>query len=139
MILRRLKYFEKSLKKLETKYLGHEIIAIDEVSFRLATTYKRIWFPRGETPRGAFFWSSKKLITFAALTSNHKFYYDFYESQNSLTFMHFLRELFKTLDENKKYVLILNLCLIKSTIILRVLKRVKKQAKRINTKLGLLA
>jgi len=88
--------------------LDHEIIAIDESSFQLVTTYKRIWFPRGETPRGAFFWSSKKLITFGALFSSGKFYYDFYIAQNSMTFMHFLRELFKKLDKKKKYVLILD-------------------------------
>ena len=88
--------------------MGYEIIAIDEASFQLTTTYKKIWFPRGETPRGAFFWSSKKLITFGALTSNHKFYYDFYESQNSLTFKHFLRSLFEKLDKKKKYVFILD-------------------------------
>jgi putative transposase len=88
--------------------VGYEIVAIDEAGFHLQTTYKRIWFPRGETPRGAFFWSSKKLITFGALTSSHKFYYDFYIAQNSLTFMHFLRELFKTFDQKKKYVLILD-------------------------------
>lgn len=88
--------------------MGYEIVAIDEASFHLETTYRRIWFPRGETPRGAFFWSSKKLITFGALTSSHKFYYDFYIAQNSLTFMHFLRELFKTFEEKKKYVLIMD-------------------------------
>lgn len=88
--------------------MGYEIIAIDEASFQLTTTYKKIWFPRGETPRGAFFWSSKKLITFGALTSDHKFYYDFYDSQNSLTFKHFLRGLFEKLDKKKKYVLILD-------------------------------
>lgn len=64
--------------------MDYEIIAIDEASFHLTTTYKKIWFPTGETPRGAFFWSSKKLITFGALTSDHKFYYDFYESQLSV-------------------------------------------------------
>lgn len=88
--------------------MDYEIIAIDEASFNLTTTYKKIWFPRGETPRGAFFWSSKKLITFGALTSNHKFYYEFYDSQNSLTFKHFLRTLFERLDKKKKYVLILD-------------------------------
>jgi transposase len=89
--------------------LGYEIIAIDEASFHLTTTYKRIWFPRGETPRAAFFWSNKKLITFAALTSNHEFYYDFYDTQNSLTFKHFLNEMFeKIVDKNKKYVLIMD-------------------------------
>ncbi len=88
--------------------MGHEIIAIDEASFQLTTSYKKIWFPRGETPRGAFFWSSKKLITFGALTTEHKFYYDFYCAQNSMTFMHFLRELFKKISRKKKYVLILD-------------------------------
>jgi len=88
--------------------LGHEIIAIDEASFQLTTTYKKIWFPRGETPLGAFFWSNKKLITFGALTSEHKFYYDFYYLQNSLTFKHFLRTLFEKLDKKKKYFLILD-------------------------------
>lgn len=88
--------------------MGHEIIAIDEASFHLTTTYKKVWFPRGETPRAAFFWSSKKLITFGALTSNHEFFYDFYDVQNSMTFMHFLRQLFEKLNKNKKYVLILD-------------------------------
>ena len=88
--------------------MGYEIIAIDEAGFQLTTTYKKIWFPRGETPRGAFFWSSEKLITFGALFSSGKFYYDFYDSQNSLTFRHFLRELFKRLNRKKKYVLILD-------------------------------
>ena len=88
--------------------MGHEIVAIDEAGFNLTTTYKKIWFPRGETPRGAFFWSNKKLITFGALTSSHKFYYDFYVAQNSITFMHFLRELFKTFDRKKKYLLIMD-------------------------------
>jgi putative transposase len=88
--------------------LGHEILAIDEASFHLTTTYKRMWFPRGETPRGAFFWSNKKLITFGALTSDHKFFYDFYDAQNSLTFKHFLRQVFERLDKNKKYILIMD-------------------------------
>jgi transposase len=88
--------------------LGHEIIAIDEAKFQLTTTYKKIWFPRGETPRAAFFWSSKKLITFGALTSRNKFYYDFYDSQNSLTFKHFLRTLFNRLSRKRMYVLVLD-------------------------------
>ncbi len=88
--------------------MGYEIIAIDEAKFQLTTTYKKIWFPRGETPRAAFFWSSKKLTTFGALTSSHKFYYDFYDSQNSLTFMNFIRTFFSRLSKRKRYVLILD-------------------------------
>jgi len=74
----------------------------------LNTNYKRIWFPKGEKPKRAFFWSNKKLIVFGALTSSHRFYYDFYCSQNSVTFSLFLRNLFRWLNPNKRYVLILD-------------------------------
>ena len=33
--------------------MDHELVAIDEASFQLATSYKRIWFPKGEKPKGA--------------------------------------------------------------------------------------
>jgi putative transposase len=88
--------------------VGHILVAFDEATFQHETTYKRIWFPRGEKPRGAFFWSSKKIITFGALSSTNKFYYDFYESQNSLTFKHFLSTYIPTLNRRKKYVFILD-------------------------------
>jgi len=86
--------------------MGYELVSIDEASFQLQTSYKRIWFPKGEKPKRAFFWSNKKLIVFGALTSSSKFYYDFFCSQNSFTVCCFLRNLFDRLDSNKKYVLI---------------------------------
>lgn len=88
--------------------MGFVIVAFDEVKFQLEASYKRIWFPKGEKPKGAFFWSSKKLLTFGALTSSHKFFYDFYDAQNSLTFRCFLRRFIKTLSRRKKYVFILD-------------------------------
>ena len=88
--------------------MDHILVAFDEVSFQLTTSYKRIWFPKGEKPKGAFFWSSKKLITFGALTSDHKFYYDFYDAHNSMIFKHFLRNFIGTIDLKKKYVFILD-------------------------------
>ena len=88
--------------------MGYELVAIDEASFQLKENYKRIWFPKGEKPKGAFFWSNKKLIVFGALTSSSEFYYDFYVAQNSLTFSFFLKDLFDWLKPNKKYVLILD-------------------------------
>lgn len=88
--------------------MGYELVAIDEASFQLTTGYKKIWFPKGKKPKGAFFWSNKKLIVFGALTSSSKFYYDFYVAQNSLTFSFFLEDLFAWLDPSKKYVLILD-------------------------------
>ena len=84
------------------------IVAFDEVKFQLEPVYKRIWFPKGEKPQGAFFWSSKKLLTFGALTSNHKFFYEFYDAQNTVTFLCFLQTFIKTLDRKKKYVFILD-------------------------------
>jgi len=85
-----------------------ELVSIDEASFQLKTSYKRIWFLKGEKPKGAFFWSNKKLIVFGALTSSSKFYYDFFCSQNTFTFCCFLQNLFDWLDKDKKYVLILD-------------------------------
>ena len=88
--------------------MGYEIVSIDEASFQLTTGYKRIWFLKGKKPKGAFFWSNKKLIVFGALTSSSKFYYNFYVAQNSFTFSLFLEELFVWLDPNKKYVFVLD-------------------------------
>lgn len=88
--------------------MGYELVSIDEASFQLRAEYKRIWFPKGEKPKGAFFWSNKKLIVFGALTSSSKFYYEFYNSQNSLMFCHFLSSLLAWLKQDQKYVLILD-------------------------------
>jgi transposase len=99
---------ERNSKKKQSQYLGHEIIAIDEVSFQLQTNFKRIWFEKGKKPKGAFFWSNKKLIVFGAQRECEKLYYEFHTAQNSLTFMSFLAGLFETLNPDKKYVLILD-------------------------------
>lgn len=63
---------------------------------------------RGQKPRGVFFWSNKKLNVFGALTSENKFYYDFFIAQNSLTYKAFLSDFVETLDQRKKYVFILD-------------------------------
>jgi len=81
-----------NLKKLQQEYLGFILVTFDEAKFQLAPEFKRIWFPKGEKPKGAFFWCSEKLLTFGALTSDHEFFYDFYDAQNSLTFSHFLQK-----------------------------------------------
>ena len=88
--------------------MGHELVSIDEVGFQIKTNYKRIWFPKGEKPKRAFFWSNKKLTVFAALTSSSKFYYEFHIAQNSFIFYCFLESLFAWLDPSKKYVFILD-------------------------------
>lgn len=74
----------------------------------MTPTFKRIWYPCGKKPKGAFFWSSKKLHVFGALTNKHRLFYDFYEQQNSLTFRHFLRSFIATLNPKGKYVFILD-------------------------------
>lgn len=88
--------------------MGHELVSIDEASFQITTSYKRIWFLKGEKPKRAFFWSNQKLTVFGALTSSSRFYYNFYNSQNSFTFSLFLENLFAWLDQSKKYVFVLD-------------------------------
>ena len=107
--------------------MGYEVVSIDEVSFQLTTSYKRIWFLKGEKPKGAFFWSNKKLTVFGALTSSSKFYYDFYCSQNSFTFSIFLENLFAWLDPSKKYVFVLDNAGFHKTNIVRELFEEQKE------------
>jgi transposase len=88
--------------------MGAVIVAFDEAKFQLEPSYKRIWFPKGEKPKGAFFWSSKKLLTFAALSSDHAFFYEFYDAQNTVTFLSFLQGFVKTLNPKKRYVFVMD-------------------------------
>lgn len=67
-----------------------------------------MWFPRGEKPRGFFFWSNKKLSIFGALIDGKKLYYEFYSSLNSATYLAFLDHFAKSLRKGKKYVFILD-------------------------------
>ncbi len=108
--------------------MGRELVSIDEASFQLNTGYKGIWFLKGEKPKGAFFWSNKKLIVFGALTSSSRFYYDFYIAQNSLTFSFFLENIFAWLEPNKKYVFILdNTGFHKADVVKKLLEREKER------------
>lgn len=88
--------------------MDYSIITFDEASFRLVPVYKRIWFFRGETPKGVFFWSNKKLNIFGALINGRKLFYKFYNSLNSLTYIAFLYGLRKKLSRRKKYVFLLD-------------------------------
>ena len=106
--------------------MDYELISIDESSFQLTTGYKRIWFLKGKKPKRAFFWSSKKLIVFGALTSSSKFYYNFYVAQNSFTFSLFLEELFVWLDPSKKYVFILDNAGFHKTDVVKAILKEKK-------------
>lgn len=107
--------------------MDHDIVAIDEVGFQLQTNDKRIWFPRGEKPKGAFFWSNKKITVCGALTNKGHFFYDFLEGQNSFTFACFLKKLFGWLDPHKKYVFILdNAGWHKTKVILNILEKHKE-------------
>ena len=88
--------------------MGYILVAFDEVGFQLTTNYKQIWFPTGEKPKGAFFWSSKKLIAFGALTSEHQFYHEFQPAHNTFTFCCFLHSFIQSLDPQKKYLFLLD-------------------------------
>lgn len=86
--------------------MDYSIVTFDEASFRLVPVYRRVWFLRGQKPKGVFFWSNKKLNVFGALIDGRKMFYDFFDSQNSLTYLAFLERFLETLSKDKKYVFI---------------------------------
>ena len=83
--------------------MGYSIVTFDEASFRLVPVYRRVWFFKGERPKGVFFWSNKKLNIFGALIDGNKLFYEFYDSMNSLTYKAFLSDFIEQLS-NRKYV-----------------------------------
>lgn len=88
--------------------MGFSIITFDEASFRLVPVYKKVWFFKGEKPKGIFFWSNKKINIFGALIDGKKLYYEFYDSLNTLVFKAFLSGLMKKLNKKKKYLFLLD-------------------------------
>lgn len=88
--------------------MGYSIITFDEASFRLVPVYKRVWFFRGEKPKGIFFWSNKKLNIFGALIDGKKLFHEFYAELNSFTYRSFLYSLTKRLSKKKKYLFLLD-------------------------------
>ena len=88
--------------------MDHELITFDEVGLRLVPVYKKVWFFKGEKPRGVFFWSNKKLNLIGALVNGEKVHYEWHDSLNSLTFKSFLVDFIKTLSSKKKYVFLLD-------------------------------
>ena len=81
--------------------MGYTIVTFDEAGFRLVPVYKRVWFMKGEKPKGVFFWSNKKLNIFGALIEGKRLYYEFYDSMNSLTYKAFLSEFIHRLPKGK--------------------------------------
>lgn len=81
-------------------------MSFDEVSFRLVPVYRKMWYLKGQKPRGKFFWSNKKITIFGALKDNGELFCEDFDGQNSLTYMAFLSDFIDTLDKNKKYVFI---------------------------------
>lgn len=88
--------------------MDHIVVCFDEASFRLVPVYRKRWFFKGKKPQAIFWWCNKKLNVFGALINGQELFYDFFDAQNSITFKAFLSRLFEVLDENKKYVFILD-------------------------------
>jgi transposase len=88
--------------------VGFSLVMFDEAGFRLVPVYKRVWFFRGEKPQSVFFWSKKKLEIFGALVDGKKFYYEWYDSLNTLTYLSFLINFMEQLPKKKKYVFLLD-------------------------------
>ena len=83
------------------------IVTFDEASFRIVPIYRRVWFIKGERPRGVFFWSNKKINIFGALINGEKLYYKWHVSLNTLTFKSFLSGFMKQLPAGN-YVFLLD-------------------------------
>lgn len=50
-----------------------------------------MWFFKGETPEGVFFWSNKKINVMGALINGKEIYYEWHTSLNTVTFYFFLK------------------------------------------------
>lgn len=81
--------------------MGYSIVTFDEASFRLVPVYRRVWYFKGEKPKGVFFWSNKKLTIFGALIDGRRLYYEFYDAMNSLTYKAFLSSFIEQLPKGK--------------------------------------
>lgn len=88
--------------------MDHTLITFDEVGFRLVPVYRRVWYFKGEKPKGVFFWSNQKLSLIGALTDGKKVFYEWHDSLNSLTFRAFLSSFIDTLSPKKRYVFLLD-------------------------------
>ena len=81
--------------------MGYTIVTFDEAGFRLVPVYRRVWFIKGEKPKGFFFWSNKKLNVFGALIDGKNLHYEFYDSMNTVTYLAFLSEFIEHLPKGK--------------------------------------
>ncbi len=106
--------------------MGHSIVTFDEASFLLVPVYKRVWFMKGEKPKGVFFWSNKKLIIFGALIDGKKLHYEFYDSMNTVTYLAFLSEFIEKLPKGKFVFILDNASYHKSSTIINYLKQMNK-------------
>jgi transposase len=88
--------------------VDHILVTFDEVGFRLVPVYHKVWYFKGEKPKGVFFWSNKKLSLIGALRDGKKVFYEWHEALNSLTFKAFLSSFVKTLRKNKEYVFLMD-------------------------------
>ena len=88
--------------------MGYSIVTFDEAGFRLVPVYRRVWFFKGQKPKGVFFWSNKKLEIFGALIDGKKLFYEFYDALNSLTFKAFISNFVESLPKRKKFIFLLD-------------------------------
>lgn len=91
--------------------------------------YRRVWFIKGEKPKGVFFWSNKKINIFGALVDGKELFYEWYDSQNSLTYKAFLTSFVEQLPKGKYVFLFDNAPWHKSSVIKNYLNSLSKNIK----------
>lgn len=87
--------------------MGYSIVTFDEATFRLVPVYRKVWFFKGKTPEGVFFWSNKKINIIGALIDGKKLFYEWHNSLNTVTFYFFLANFLKK-HPRKKYLFIMD-------------------------------
>ena len=87
--------------------MGYSIVTFDEAGFRLVPVYKKVWFFKGEKPKGIFFWSNKKINIIGALIDGKDFFYEWHTSLNSVTFYIFINNFLEKYPE-QKFVFVLD-------------------------------
>jgi putative transposase len=74
----------------------------------LVPVKQRIWAVRGSKPRLPFWFSDQKANLFGALIDGSKMHFEWYDKLNAKYFIEFMARFVSTLDEDKKYVFILD-------------------------------
>lgn len=109
--------------------MGYSIVTFDEAGFRLVPVYKKVWFFKGEKPKGVFFWSNKKISIIGALIDGKEFFYEWHTSLNTVTFYMFINNFLEKYPKQKFVFVLDNAGYHKTSPIIDVLNKYENRIK----------